>query len=421
MPSGAGGSSANGRSAGPGAGGFGFRGTGFGGGAGARGGGFGGMGGSGWLKLLGGRFAPQIGWLYPFAFAALAFGFWWRRRAGRTDRLRGGFVMWGGWLAVVGLVFSDMSSIPHTAYLSTLAPALAALAGTGGVMMWDAYRKGARSGWALPVALAVETAWTWHLSASETGFLPWLRWLALVAGVVGLFAMVWGKVSRRARGRLLVAGLLTGLAGAVVTPVAWASSVLDTKYAGSAFDAGAGPTALGGTGMPAAIAERFGGRAGSGSPGGFTGPGGAISTTLTADQRRLYDYVKSRQGGAKYVLATDGWSAASPYILATGDTVMPMGGFSGSVPQPTPAAFESLVRTGGVRYVLTSGGAGRGFAGMGGGGSVTRIDAWVKKECAAVPSSAYGVERATGSSAARGPFGMFGAGGGTLYDCAPSS
>jgi 4-amino-4-deoxy-L-arabinose transferase-like glycosyltransferase len=393
-------------------------------------GGFGGRDGSGWLKLFQGRFAPQIGWMYPFALLGLAFGFWWRRRGGRDDRLRGGFVMWGGWLVVVGLVFSKMSSIPHTAYMSTLAPALAALAGAGGVMMWDAYRKGARSGWALPLAVAAEAVWTWHLSSAESGFLPWLRWLALAASVVGIVAMVWGRIGRRARSRLLVTAALTGLAGAVITPVAWSASVLDLKYAGSAFDAGAGPTAMGGgMGMPMGGGTRTG-TAGGGPQraGGFTGPGGNVSTALSADERKLYDYVKARQGGAAYVLATDGWTSASPYILATGDKVMPMGGFSGSVPQPSLGGVESLVHSGGLRYVLVSG-AGRGFPGMGGAGgsgSVTAIDSWVKKDCAEVPSTAYGVKQpatGTNTAAGRGPFAAFGAGGGTgtLYDCAPKA
>ena len=383
-------------SGGAGPGGSGFGGPGTGGAAARRGGpgsGGGGMGGSGWLKLFQGRFAPQIGWMYPLALFGLAFGLWWRRRAGRTDRLRGGYVMWGTWLVVVGLVFSKMSSIPHTAYMSTLAPPLAALAGAGGVLMWDAYRKGARSGWALPVALAAETAWSWHLSSTESGFLPWLRWLALAAGLVGLAGLVWSRVSPGARSRILTVGVLTGLAGAVITPVAWSASVLDVRYAGSAFDASAGPSATGGVAMPGGQAT--GGRGAAAA--GFSGPGGTVYTTLTADQRKLYDYVKAHQRGARYVLATDGWNAASPYILATGDTIMPMGGFSGSVPQPTLNAFESLVREGRLRYVLVSGGAGA-FPGAGtgagsgtGSGSVTRIDSWVSGNCTEVPATSYGV------------------------------
>ncbi|MFI9271449.1 ArnT family glycosyltransferase [Kitasatospora sp. NPDC052896] len=407
--------------------------------AGGQGGGFGGMNdGPSWLKLFQGRFGPQIGWMYPLALLALAFGLWTRRRAERTDRLRGGFVLWGSWLLVIGAVFTDMSSIPHTAYMSTLAPALAALCGAGAVLMWDAYREGRRAAWALPVAVAAEAGWSWYLSTFDPTFLPWLKWLMLGASVLGVVAMVWGRATRRTRSRLLTVGLLAGLAGAVVTPVAWSSSVLDPKYAGSALDAGAGPS----TGMGAmfkGVADNSRvegilgepGKQGGAQPGGagaFGGLGG--SATLTSDQRALYDYVKSHQDGAKYVLAVDNWSSASPYILATGDTVLPMGGFSGSVPQPSLSGFTTMVHAGQVRFVLVQGGRGMSalFGGGAGDGSVTQIDSWVKQNCTEVPSTSYGVNPppsqagGTRSPGLAGLAGMFGGSAtGTLYGCTPSS
>ncbi|AEW97371.1 MULTISPECIES: ArnT family glycosyltransferase [Streptomycetaceae] len=370
------------------------------GGPGAPGGGPGGMdAGPSWLKLFQSRFAPQIGWLYPFALLTLVLGVWWRRRAGRGDRTLGGLVLWGGWLVVVGVVFSAMGSIPHTAYMATLAPPLAALTAAGAVLMRRAYRAGGPRGWALPVAVAAEAVWSWYLSSFHPDFLPWLKWLTAAACLAGVAAMVLGRVTRRTRSRLVTAGVLAGLAGAVVTPVAWSASVLDPAYAGSAFDAGAGPSAMGG-GRARAVPGAAGASRG--------GPGGDITTRLTADERKLYAYVKSRQGGARYVLATDGWNAASPYILATGDTVLPMGGFSGSVPHPSPGDFTALVRGGRLRFVLLSG-SGGGFPGRGGtAGATGRVRTWVRAHCAAVPSARYGVTTTQ----------AFG-GGGTLYECAP--
>ena len=40
-------------------------------------------------------------------------------------------------------------------------------------------------------------------------------------------------------------------------------------------------------------------------------------------------------------MAVSSWSEASPYILATGQEVMPMGGFSGTVPAPTLAGRQA--------------------------------------------------------------------------------
>lgn len=372
-----------------------------------------------WLKLFEGQFAPQIGWMYPFALLSLAWGLWQRRRAGRTDRQLAGFVLWGGWLLVVGAVFSKMGSIPHTAYMATLAPPLAALAGTGAVLFVRRFRQPGAGAWMLPVAFAAEAAWSWHLSETDPAFLPWLRWLMLAASGAGTLLTAAVLIRRhlapaahpatdpaadspaprrglgaRLGARLALVGVLAGLAGAVVAPAAWSASVLDTRYAGSAFDASAGPGAR-------------------------SGPGGDVTTTLTADQRALYAYVKSRQGSARYLLAGDGWAQVSPYLLATGARVLPMGGFSGSVPEPTLARFQSLVTTGQLRYVLVGGGggAGGGFAGAGGGsGSTTAIDSWVQAHCTEVPASTYGGTAAT--TAPTGSFGGFGGGTGTLYACA---
>jgi 4-amino-4-deoxy-L-arabinose transferase-like glycosyltransferase len=112
--------------------------------------------GTGWTKLLGSTYGPEIGWLYPLAVLALLFGLVWTRRAQRTNQVRAGFVMWGIWLMTFGLIFSKMSTIPHTAYVSSLAPPLAALSAAGIVMFWQAYRARGWRGWALPVVVGAE-------------------------------------------------------------------------------------------------------------------------------------------------------------------------------------------------------------------------------------------------------------------------
>jgi hypothetical protein len=94
------------------------------------------------------------------------------------------FVMWGTWLLTFGLVFSMMSSIPHTAYMSSLAPPLAALAAAGIVMFWRSYRARGWQGWVLPDAIAAELAWALFLWRAYSGFLPWARDAMVVAGAV---------------------------------------------------------------------------------------------------------------------------------------------------------------------------------------------------------------------------------------------
>jgi len=394
--------------------------------------------GTGWTKLLGSDYGPEIGWLYPLAVLALIFGLIWTRRAKRSDQVRGGFVFWGMWLLTVGLVFSKMSTIPHTAYMSALAAPLAALSAAGIVMFWRAYRAGGWRSWVLPVAVAAELAWALFLWRDYSGFLPWARDAAVAAGVIAIVVMVAARLSRRAQARLATAGLAAGVAAMLAAPGAWAASVLDTTYGGSSFNASAGPAGGmgggGGGGAPTggsftARAERFLGdraiasgaagdvelRRGVGGGIGVGGAGGGITasatTTLTSAEQRLYNYVNAHRDGAGYLMAVASWEEASPYILATGQEVMDMGGFSGSVPSPTLAAVKALVHSGQLRFFLVSGtgSGGVGFAGGGGGSVSTTIDSWVESACKTVPATAY---EATAS----------GSGGGqTLYACSPSS
>ena len=379
--------------------------------------------GQGWTKLLGSDYGPEIGWLYPLAILALIFGLLWTWRARRTDQVRAGFVMWGIWLLTVGLIFSKMSTIPHTAYMSSLAPPLAALSAAGLVMFWRYYRAGDARGWMLPVAVAAELAWAVFLWRDYGGFLPWVRTAAVVAGVIAIVVMVVTKLTRRARARLATAGLTVGVVAALAAPSAWAASVLDTRYGGSSFNASAGPAgAMGGgatvggaVGGPASgqasgqardefierfrgdggyrsSAGRYGRRTGDRGFGGG-GAGGILGSTtaLSASERELYDYVSAHRDGASYLMAVSSWSEASPYILSTGQEVMPMGGFSGSVPEPTLARVKELVSSGQLRFFLLSGSGGAAGGGFGGGGTTAQtIASWVQNACRTVPARDYG-------------------------------
>jgi len=379
--------------------------------------------GQGWTKLLGSDYGPEIGWLYPLAILALIFGLLWTWRARRTDQVRAGFVMWGIWLLTVGLIFSKMSTIPHTAYMSSLAPPLAALSAAGLVMFWRYYRAGDARGWMLPVAVAAELAWAVFLWRDYGGFLPWVRTAAIVAGVIAIVVMVMTKLTRRARGRLATAGLTVGVVAALAAPSAWAASVLDTRYGGSSFNASAGPAgAMGGGatvggagGAPASgqasgqardefierfrgdggyrsSAGRYGRRTGDRGFGGG-GAGGILGSTtaLSASERELYDYVSAHRDGASYLMAVSSWSEASPYILSTGQEVMPMGGFGGSVPEPTLARVKELVSSGQLRFFLLSGSGGAAGGGFGGGGTTAQtIASWVQNACRTVPARDYG-------------------------------
>lgn len=363
-------------------------------------------------KLFTGRFVTQIGWLYPLAFASLVFGLaGWLRRRRRADRVGSGLVLWGVWLATTAIVFSEIN-IPHTAYMATLAPPLAALSGFGIVEFWRAYRRGGATAWLLPAIVGAQAAWCVYLARDYSSFDPWLTPAVIVSGAVAVAALAGGLLARRRpewldkapasprlRMRLALTALATGVAAMVLMPTAWSLSALSTKYDGSAFDASAGPSG-GGFGLTATV-------------------------SLDAAETKLLGYVDAHRGGATYVMATTSWNAAAPYIEAAGQMVLPMGGFSGSVPEPTLTAFQQLVHTGQLKFVLVSA-SGRIGAGTQGTttSTVGSITQWVQSACATVPAADYGgsiIASATGS----GPGGGFQPGGaegtGTLYQCSTSA
>jgi 4-amino-4-deoxy-L-arabinose transferase-like glycosyltransferase len=341
--------------------------------------------GGGYTKLLETRATTQIGWLYPVALAGLALGLWWPRRSPRTDRLRGGYLMWGIWLATVAALFSDMG-LPHTAYLATLAIPIAALAGAGTVLLVRAYRDGGPRAWALPAVVAAGTAWAVYLAWPYPDFLPWLIPLVAIAGGTATTALVLHNLARRhydtpVRSRWVLVAVVLGVVAVVAAPVAWGVSVLDREYGGSAFDATAGPN-------------------GSDQVPGDTG------NTLSARQRQLLAYVRAHGHGARYAFAVNRWEDASWYIGGAGARVLPMGGFAGSVPQPTLARVRQLVAAGQLRFFLLRDADHIGVPGGSGGTQVGAITKWVASTCHAVPAGSYGgAQRGSDGTAL------------TLYDC----
>jgi hypothetical protein len=199
----------------------------------------------------------------------------------------------------------------------------------------------------------------------------------------------------------------------VVTPAAWATSVLGSGTGGgmASMMGSVGPSGRGGGfagfadtlrgGQGRHIGDRGfgGGGAGANGGGGFGGFTG--STTLSASQQQLFSYVTSHGGGARYVLATSSWSTASPFILATGKEVLPMGGFTGAVPSPTLAQFQHLVATHQLRFVLLGGGMGAAQS--------SPVQTWVRQACTAVPPSAYGATAPAQQHSGQSPFGRGGA------------
>jgi len=357
--------------------------------AGGNGGGMWGQ--TGWSRLFDNEIGGQIAWLVPAALLFLAALLWLGRRAPRTDRTRAALLLWGGWLLVTGLVFSYMQGIFHAYYAVALAPAVGALVGIGAAQLWR-HRQRLWVRAVLAAALMVTAVWAYALLGRATDWLPWLRVAVLGAGLATAVALLFAQFTRRAA--LLVAGaaLIVGLA----SPAAYSVQTASTEHSGAIVTAG--PAVAGGLGGgPGGRRFAPGGQAPGaipgGPPGGALGPLGPNGTgpqggqpnqggnsggllrgsTASAELVALLERDADRY---TWVAATIGSNSASGYQLATGDPVMPIGGFNGSDPSPTLEQFQQYVRDGKVHYFL---GGGSGGNSNGGSDTSSQISQWVQE------------------------------------------
>jgi 4-amino-4-deoxy-L-arabinose transferase-like glycosyltransferase len=351
----------------------------------------------GWLRMFGSELGGQIGWLLPAAIFALVVGLVRTARAPRTDRVRRGLAVWGGWLIVTSIVFSLMAGVFHGYYTVALAPAVAALVGIGAALLWEQHDS-VVARLLLAGGVLGTAAWCDVLLARSADFLPWLRWMVLALGLV---AAVGLAASNR-----LGAGLRRGVVAVAVTavlagPAAYSVQTVTAAHTGSMPTAG--PAVSGGT-------SGVGGRSGAGGPGFGNGtppsggnaggppssatPGAAGGTaasgvpTGTAGGSRgggggsassaVVSLLERGSAGYTWVAATTGSQTAATYQLATQSPVMAIGGFTGSDASPTLAQFQADVAAGRVHYYLGGGGGGQD-----GQGSAAQIASWVAANYAA--------------------------------------
>ncbi len=349
-----------------------------GGGAGGAGGGMWGQTGLG--RLLDSENGGQIGWLLPTALLLLVAGLWLTRRAPRTDRTRAALVLWGGWLVVTAATFSFMAGIFHAYYSVALAPAVAALVGIGGWLLWTR-RDSLVAGFVATTAVALTSVLAFFLLGRTPDFVPWLRWAVLVVGLVAaLLVAGLSLMPRRVAAAVAVVALLASLAG----PAAYAVETAATPHTGSIPTAG--PSGSSGFGAPGGGQAPAGGPPGGGTQTG--GPGGGAGSLLNGSDpsAELTTLLQADASSYTWVAAAVGSNSAAGYQLASEEPVMAVGGFNGSDPSPTLDEFQAYVDAGEIHYFIGGGGLGGGLGGgqMGGSESSSEIATWVAESFAAV-------------------------------------
>jgi 4-amino-4-deoxy-L-arabinose transferase-like glycosyltransferase len=336
---------------------------------------------SGADRMFGASVGGQISWLLPLALIALVavgiIGFRRFRRFAPADTAqRAGWTLWGGWLVVNAAVFSFQEGIFHPYYTTVMAPAIGAIIGAGGVWAIKMYREPKGLSWlALPASVAVAAAWAWVIISRYTAWNGWLRYAVLAVAVVAILALVLRKIKR--------AAIVLGLVAIVLAPGVW-SGVGAFASSGNAGIPMAGPAdGRDGGGFvlrlpPGVTTPPAGMTPPSGAMRGGGGPGSRDGGTLTADQQKVLDYAKAHADGAEIVMAVDGGSqAAAPYIIATDENVVGMGGFSGRDPAPSVDQLSTWVQEGKLKFILTGGRGG----GMRGAGEVSDRSTWIQENC----------------------------------------
>jgi 4-amino-4-deoxy-L-arabinose transferase-like glycosyltransferase len=336
---------------------------------------------SGVERMFGAAVGGQISWLLPLALAALVIvaviGF--RRFRGfvpANTAQRAGWTLWGGWLVVNAVVFSFQEGIFHPYYTTVMAPAIGAIIGAGGVWTVKMYREPRGLSWlVLPASVAVAAVWAWVLISRDTAWNGWLRYVVLGVAVVAILVLVLRKVPR--------VGIVAALVAILLAPGVWSGVGAFASTGNAGIPMAGSSSGMGGGGLvirlPPGVTTP---PAGMMPPGGAMrgGPGGGRETgTLSADQQKILDYAKAHSDGAEITLAIEGGAqAASSYIIATDETVIGMGGFSGSDPAPSVDQLAAWVHEGKLKFVLAGGRGGGG--GMRGGESSER-DTWVQQNC----------------------------------------
>ncbi len=273
-------------------------------------------------RLLTSYYGRDTGWLLPTAVVALAGILVARWRAPRTDLLRTGAVLWGAWLAVLGFSFT-FSTTMNSYYSGALSPAVAALLGMGGALAWRHRHVPAVMLVSAATVLVTAAYAARLLPGSGTGEPSGLKAAVVVLGLAGAGVLTW-VAWRIQQGRttpgtvdLASVGAVVGAVAIVLVPLVASASVVVKRL--GPFDTPFEPTFNAATDFRVFAPP--------------TDPPGL--STLEATRR-----------GTSWLAAAQTSSVAGQYIFATGDEVVPLGGYTGTTPWPSTSATAAMVARG---------------------------------------------------------------------------
>ena len=322
------------------------------------------------LYLFSRHVAGQIAWLLPLALVGLVLGLLTTRSSRRNDLAFGAYVLWGTWALVGCVVLSFSAGTRHAYYTSLLAPAVATLAAAALVTLWRSARGSPIAATGLAFAVAATSGISFAVLSDSADFVPWLRWVVLGCGAVAGAAILAPHLHAALRRRAVMALALGAAAVAALGgPAAYSLATATRDHTGYDPIAGPGPTE-------------------------HTSAGAAgHSEELTPAQSVavLTSYLRAHRGHTRFLLAATDAKTADPIAIAARQSVITIGGFSGSDPAPKAGQLERLVSSGELRYVLLD--ASRVMP-TSAAESAISAPTWVERHCSRVPSASV-LPRAT--------------------------
>ncbi|EHI99801.1 glycosyl transferase family 39 [Clostridium sp. DL-VIII] len=319
--------------------------------------------------------SDQIVWFLPLALLGFLAGAIKEKLRFRLDNQRKvSLVLWITWLVPEFIYFSYTTGLFHPYYLTMMAPPAAALAGIGITTMWELYKEGRWKAWLLPIAFAITgithmmmlSYFTSNLSTVIRNVILGSLILCFAASAIlailniRTFIKSKNNINLDDNKNMNLEKVLLGIAtiGILVTPFIGASAAITHSVNST---------------IPCAGLELL--SSGEKSMGGMSfGGGNNVSSS------KLIDFLKNNITTEKYSLVVSSSQSADSIIIQSGESVMALGGFSGSDNILTLDEFKELVKNGEVRYVLTGGG---------GPGGSNEIMNWVTENGKVVPESEY--------------------------------
>ena len=303
--------------------------------------------------------SDQIIWFIPLALLGFLAGAIKEKLRFKLDNKRKvSLVLWFTWLVPEFVYFSFTTGLFHPYYLTMLAPPIAALAGIGIVEMWELYKEGGWKSWLLPIAFVAEgLTHRLMLSYFYRNMSTAIKNIIMVALIISFVSSIIlailnilnvtknkkntsennDDLKERKYIKFKKMIVKTALLGIIVTPLIGSSAAITHKVSET---------------IPCAGLELHS----NSSKGDFGTKNGAKTNSSNT---KLIEFLKENITNEKYSLVVSSSQSAQEMIIQNGESVMALGGFSGSDNILTLDEFKKLVKNGEVRYVLSGGKGGK--------------------------------------------------------------